>query len=330
VRDDYDDDRPRRRRPRDDRDYDDRPRRRPRDDDDSDRDDRRRAPASTSGKAVWSLVLGFLSFCLTVLAGIPAIALGLMGLGDVNRGGGRVAGRGLAITGIVLGTAGSLVSLGVIAVTFAYIVPKVEETKARQKARNDLIEIALAFHNYESTCNELPGPGAKTSAGQRARNLSWRVEILPYVEQGPLYAQFKLDEPWDSIDNLKLLRKMPKLYRAPGGPDDSTTTPYRVFVGGGAMFDWPRPTRLSDVQAGDGTANTIMVVEAAEEVPWTKPEELVYSPGRSLPKLGRGTPGRFTAVMGDGSARFFDLDRIRETGLRALITRAGGDEAPTD
>jgi hypothetical protein len=288
---------------------------------------KRRGPARTSGKAVGSLVFGFLSFCLTILAGIPAIALGVMGLRDVSRGDGKVGGRGMAVAGIALGALGSVTSLALVILGIpAY--QNLREAQAREKTSDNLKQIGLAFHGYNTGFQRFPGPGAESTAFQPSRNLSWRVAILPAIEYQQLYFQFKLDEPWDSPANLPLLKKMPKLYRAPGGPDDSTTTPYRVFVGGGAMFEWDQFTRSGDLK--DAPSGTIMVAEAADEVPWTKPEELEYDPKGPLPRLGRGRPGRFTAAMADHSVRTFDLDRIGESGLRALITRAGGDEAPTD
>src|SRR5436309_1081994 len=92
-------------------DSDDRPRRRREPDDWDDEDKRqpaprRRPPARTSGKAVFSLILGLLSFCLSPLVGIPAVILGVMGLGEANRSGGRIGGAGLAIAGIVTGGLG--------------------------------------------------------------------------------------------------------------------------------------------------------------------------------------------------------------------------------
>jgi prepilin-type processing-associated H-X9-DG protein len=74
----------------------------------------------------------------------------------------------------------------------------------------------------------------------------------------------------------------------------------------------------------DGTSNTLMVVEAAKPVPWSKPEDLAYDPNRPLPKLGGHTPGGFNAAFCDGSVRFL-TDKIKESVLRALITRNGGE-----
>src|SRR5205085_10226222 len=96
--------------------------------------------------------------------------------------------------------------------------------------------------------------------------LSWRVAILPYIEQGQLYKQFKLDEPWDSEHNRKLIPLMPATYVVPAAPPKPGETHYRVFVGGGAAFDLAKPTRIS--QFTDGSSNTFLIVETADTVVW--------------------------------------------------------------
>jgi prepilin-type processing-associated H-X9-DG protein len=74
----------------------------------------------------------------------------------------------------------------------------------------------------------------------------------------------------------------------------------------------------------DGTSNTIMAVEAAEAVPWTKPEPLEYDPKKPLPKLHFSEGGVCNVLFGDGSVRAIRKDLAEKT-LRALITRSGGE-----
>src|SRR5262249_32600764 len=83
--------------------------------------------------------------------------------------------------------------------------------------------------------------------------LSWRVLILPYVEQGDLYSQFKLDEAWDSPNNLPLLEKMPAVYALPGSKSRVISphhTICHVFVGRTTAFEDPLGMRLTDVPDG--------------------------------------------------------------------------------
>jgi hypothetical protein len=201
-------------------------------------------------------------------------------------------------------------------------VAKVRDAAAAARSANNLKQIALALHNYESGNGALP-PAAVCDRGGKPM-LSWRVLILPYIEEEALYKQFKLDEPWDSEHNKKLLAKMPKVYGLPdkGKPGD-TATHYRVFVGNGAGFDYVRGGRFTEIT--DGTSNTVMVVTAAAAVPWTKPDELPFDPDKDMTKLlGAVVNGKVQVGMFDGSVRSLNKIPDKKT-LAAMITKAGGE-----
>lgn len=293
----------------------------------ADWDDRRRPP-STSGKAVASIILGVLSLLLcSVFTGLPAILLGALGLGDIGRGQGRVGGKGLAITGIVTGSL-SLLCLPVILIGLLLpAVQKVPEAAGRMQDANNLKQIGLAMHSYNDATGKLPAAATCDPNGKPL--LSWRVAILPYIEQGGLYNQFKMDEPWDGPNNSKLIPLMPKTYAI---PNDTTTpaglTHYRVFVGNGAAFDWCKGANIPN-DFSDGTSNTILVVEAATAVPWTKPDELDYDPNGPLPALDNQFSGGSQAALADGEVRMISSSISQQT-LRAAITRNGGETLGPD
>ncbi len=203
-----------------------------------------------------------------------------------------------------------------------------QEAGVRAASANNLKAIGLALHSYHEAHRAFP-PAALTGRDGKPL-LSWRVAILPYLDQGLLYKQFKLDEPWDSPANKKLLATMPRFYAAPvrGESDAADVTYYRVFTGPGTVFEGPRGLRLTGIS--DGTANTIIVVEAGEPVPWTKPDELPYNAKQSkLPKLGGLTEGPFNVLMADGSVR--QIRRNFDTRIfRAAITRNGGEAVDLD
>ncbi|MBI3408685.1 MAG: sigma-70 family RNA polymerase sigma factor [Planctomycetes bacterium] len=179
---------------------------------------------------------------------------------------------------------------------------------------NNLKQIVFAMLNYNDANGSLPSRAVYSKDGKPL--LSWRVLILPYIDQDALYQAFKLDEPWDSEHNKKLLDQMPPLYRV--GTKPKSATFYQVFTGPDTVFEGKIGTKLADIVKG--AANTLMVVEAGEAVPWTKPDDLVYDPKKKLPALGGVFKGGFHAVFGDGSMRFL-LRTAREEELRGIIQR---------
>jgi RNA polymerase sigma factor (sigma-70 family) len=197
----------------------------------------------------------------------------------------------------------------------------------RIRSMNNLKQIGLAMHNYMDVSGHFPAPAIYSKTGKAL--LSWRVAILPYLEQDALYRQFHLDEPWDSPHNKRLLGEMPRVYAVPDNMNwiVSPETNYQVFVGPGAGFEKRKGMRIGDLT--DGMSNTILAIEASTSVPWTKPEDLEYEPEGPLPELGGMFPQVFPALMFDGSVHTFPK-KINEGILRALITRAGGEVVPWD
>jgi uncharacterized protein (TIGR03067 family) len=179
--------------------------------------------------------------------------------------------------------------------------------KGEQQGINNLKQIGLAMHNYHDTYNAFPLHAIYSKDGKTPM-LSWRVAILPYVEEIELYRQFKLDEPWDSANNKKLVARMPKLYAAGGPKDGDGMTHYQVVTGPGTPFDGSKKVGLRDLVAG--SANTIMVVEAKDPVIWSKPADLTLPKDKGkLPALGGLRKEGFYAVLFDGSAtQFRDAD----------------------
>jgi Protein of unknown function (DUF1559) len=159
---------------------------------------------------------------------------------------------------------------------------------------------------------------------------SWRVLLLPYIDQQGLYDEFKLDEPWDSPHNIRLLERMPSTY-APPRYKQSLVPPHHtvchVFVGKGTPFEGREDLSLDDFP--DGTSSTLLVIEAGEPVPWTKPQELEYDPDGPLPELRGLFKDIIRVCMADGSVRYVRRD-VSEATLRAAITRNGGDKLGLD
>ncbi len=199
--------------------------------------------------------------------------------------------------------------------------------KAADRARsaNNLKQLGVAMHNYLDTYKHFPAPAIYAKNGKPL--LSWRVTLLPYVEAGELYRQFKLDEPWDSPHNKKLLAKMPPVYAPVGAAAKPGLTYYQVFVGKGASFEPRRELKLADFP--DGLSNTILAVEAARPVPWTRPEDLPYVADQALPALGGLFGGYFHALLADGSVLLCSKNADVDT-LRKAITPADGEPIDFD
>jgi hypothetical protein len=203
-------------------------------------------------------------------------------------------------------------------------VQKQRGAAGRAQSTNNLRQIALAMHNYHDTYGQFPPRAAFGKDGKPL--LSWRVLILPFIEENKLYGEFHLDEPWDSEHNKKLLAKMPKVYAVPG-QKETDATHYQGFYGKGAFFEGRKGLRITEFV--DGTSNTIMIVEAPGTVPWTKPEDLPYDPAKPLPKLVGVREGGFLASFCDGSVHFLKATLKPKT-LHALIGRNDGEIIPED
>jgi hypothetical protein len=183
-----------------------------------------------------------------------------------------------------------------------------------------LKEISLGMHKYHAEHGRLPLAAVFAENGKPL--LSWRVLLLPYIEQGKLYRQFKMNEAWDSPHNIKLLPNIPNTYSPVEEfpPHEAFTTFYQIFVGKGTPFEGRNGLRLEDVRSR--LDNTFLIVEAANAVPWTKPEDLPYDETEPLPKLGGLHKGFFYASLLDSSARTVS-QKTDERVLRAAIVLHG-------
>jgi hypothetical protein len=203
---------------------------------------------------------------------------------------------------------------------------KATEKEAAQHlkdSQDNLKLIALATINFADT-NKSQLPRDITDKDGKVL-LSWRVQILPYVEQDGLYKKFKLDEPWDSKNNRDLIEKMPDVFSSPRVVvKKKGFTVYQGFAGAGALFE-PGKKLKFPASIADGTSNTIMAVESSMAVPWTKPADLPFDAKKDLPDFGKAYGAKPLAVLCDGSVRTLNLKKITPQTLKAAITIAGGE-----
>jgi hypothetical protein len=277
--------------------------------------------------------------------------------------------------------------------------PDEQKNEARKTSADNLKALMLAMHNYHDTYRHFPPAVVHGRDGQGGPPHSWRVALLPFLNEHKLYNEYRFDEPWDSEHNKQLLAKMPSVFRSPLDAQDSTNAAYFGLVlagasshggassleaigsvgttalgsaaggllpsvgalgapatpaggdatasgapapgantageaeGGiapagsvppqqGTVFSTLQGVRFHEIT--DGTSNTIALVEAKRNIPWTKPHDIPYVPDQSLPVLGGWFAEGFHAGFADGSVKFLSSDND-EKALRALITIGGGE-----
>ncbi len=172
----------------------------------------------------------------------------------------------------------------------------------RSKQRDNLNQILISVINYNDANGTLPPHAIYSKAGKPL--LSWRVAVLPYLDENALYREFKLDEPWDSPHNKKLIARMPKVYRSPKIKDPrSGLTTYLAPINKEFIFTGTKEGLRFPQDVPDGTSCTALVVDVNDEagVIWTKPDDLVVNEKDPWKGLLGHYPGFALFGMADGS-----------------------------
>jgi hypothetical protein len=193
----------------------------------------------------------------------------------------------------------------------------------RARAKNCFKQLGLAMHNYHDAQKHFPNAAITGADGKPL--LSWRVALLPYLDQGELYKRFKLDEPWDSEHNRPLVKQIPEVFQI-GGAEAIAAGKTCAVLPIGEATAFPDGKGLEFKHFTDGTSNTILIVEAddAHAVEWTRPADLAYGAARPLAGLGQHFGDGFLALFGDGSVHYIS-SRAGEDVIRKLITPAGNE-----
>jgi hypothetical protein len=194
----------------------------------------------------------------------------------------------------------------------------------KQQSIRNLMHIGLALANYNDVYKHYP-PSASVDKNAKPL-LSWRVHVLPFLDQTELYRQFKLDEPWDSEHNKKLIEKMPSVYRVPILPPlPKYTTTYLVPVGKETAFHDDKGTTIKQIT--DGLSHTVLLVEADADqaIVWTKPGDWQFDPAQPTRGLGQLRGNRFLVGFGDSSVSERSPAQEKDR-MGAIFTRAGGEK----
>jgi prepilin-type processing-associated H-X9-DG protein len=217
-------------------------------------------------------------------------------------------------------------------VTAGLLLPAVDKVRGaaeRLKDENNVKQLSLGLVNASEAYGFFPpqdrGPNPKETG-----KLSWRVHVLPFIEQDALYKEFHLDEPWDSPHNKTLIAKMPSVFASPlvNDPPGQGLTRYKVFSGPTAVIYPGSKTTRQDIT--DGTTNTILVVGGGAPVIWTKPEDIAFTGNADPSMLALLGQSGCNVGMCDGSVRWVELKTLTRAKLTAAVTRAGGEPIGLD
>jgi prepilin-type N-terminal cleavage/methylation domain-containing protein/prepilin-type processing-associated H-X9-DG protein len=246
-----------------------------------------------------------------------------------------------------------LVTIAIIAVFIGLLLPavrRVREPAARTQCANNLKQLILAFHSYQSTGSSDPsiprvlpqgcfGPGETPE-----ERLSWMVTLLPYLEEESLYRQFDREKGY--AGNAPAVQTRVKTFLCPEPLDTATTDPVTDYVAmsgigldaasrpagaaGNGFMGYDRLTSWEMIK--DGTANTIALMETRSNLgPWARggpttvrgfdPADVpIYGTQRQFAGHARGT----NAGMADGSVRFIHSS-VDAAKLAAFITIDGSE-----
>ncbi|XZE55364.1 DUF1559 domain-containing protein [Planctomycetaceae bacterium SH139] len=190
----------------------------------------------------------------------------------------------------------------------------------RTQRMNNLKQVVLAMHNYYAANNELPGP-IMANNGEALH--SFRVRILPYMNQVALYQSIDLDRSWNAEANrIATQTAVPTYGETRDG--ELITTMIRIPVIKGSLWSDPE-TPKKFLSITDGTSNTIAFVEvpSSAATPWMKPGFWELDEENLIDSFFGDRPGAIVALF-DGSVRYISRD-IDPKVLRALLTHAGGE-----
>lgn len=210
---------------------------------------------------------------------------------------------------------------------FVSLPTKIQEAADRMRLANNLKQLGLALHNYHDANGHLP---RDVNDGEGKVLLSWRVELLPYLEANDLFVRIDRTKAWDDPANKKVWDEMPDAFKVPARAAKEKHETYfqafRTVNWLGKDDPWQVDTHNVTLEAvADGTSRTAAIFEMEEATHWMKPGDPLFDP-KKLAKIGNPKTGKAGVVMLDGAVRTIDAKKYTGDKLAALITVNSGDD----
>lgn len=222
-------------------------------------------------------------------------------------------------------------SIAVILILVALLLPArrtSREAARRMQCSNHLKQIGQALQNYHDDFGTFPPAYIADSAGKPIH--SWRILILPYLEQKALYERYRFDEPWNGPNNSKLHGETMRVYCCSSRSRRQTMTDTSYVAVIDPKTAWPGQKSASLKNFTDGTADTILVTEMADSgIHWMEPRDLKMTeiPMEVNPRGKSGIssehPNVALAVFADGHTAAIQKNTPSEI-VERLFTIADG------
>lgn len=144
--------------------------------------------------------------------------------------------------------------------------------------------VGRAVREFHGKHGQFPLPALVAPDGTPL--LRWRVLLLPHLDASDLYALFRLDEPWDSDPNRRLLQYLPAVYRIWGIGTEPAKTSLVTLRGPATAFPPARLISVEDCRDGAGDIPMAVIASRESAVAWTQPTDLPPDPeGRFVEQI---------------------------------------------
>jgi hypothetical protein len=174
-------------------------------------------------------------------------------------------------------------------VRWAYPAMRAQVESNRVQA--NLRQIAVALQEYSADYGTFPPAVTCDSAGKPL--YSWRVSILPYLREESLHNRLRLDEAWDSENNLTLtIDNVPQVYRDSEDSGPTIHAPYVLITGKGTFFPDPLQQQIVSLGSiGDAPEETAVVAYVRGVDPidnWAQPYDFDISSSAIVEHVAAG------------------------------------------